>query len=181
MDHTSRIVQVEHIRVWTGTPFAEVVRRIEAETGVFAPVAAMRARIEAKAPSGSVIEDIAAMAGRSGLMRFAALDHGAILRLQGKPTDAIRFLIGHPLTASRMTKLQIGSGLYAPLSLLVAADDRTGTVLEYDRPSTLLEQFEDPGVAQVARELDEKFAALIDSATALNIITHTRPETKGSI
>jgi hypothetical protein len=86
MDHTSRIVQVEHIRVWTGTPFAEVVRRIEAETGVFAPVAAMRARIEAKAPPGSVIEDIAAMAGRSGLMRFAALDHGAILRLQGKPT-----------------------------------------------------------------------------------------------
>jgi len=51
MDHTSRIVQVEHIRMWTGTPFAEVVRRIEAETGVFAPVAAMRARIEAKAPS----------------------------------------------------------------------------------------------------------------------------------
>ena len=37
MDHTSRIVQVEHIRVWTGTPFAEVVRRIEAETGVFGP------------------------------------------------------------------------------------------------------------------------------------------------
>jgi len=66
------------------------------------------------------------MAGRSGLMRFAALDHGAILRLQGKPTAAIRFLIGHPLTASRMTKLQIGSGLYAPLSLLVAADERTG-------------------------------------------------------
>jgi len=55
MDHTSRIVQVEHIRVWTGTPFAEVVRRIEAETGVFAPVAAMRARIEAKAPSGSIL------------------------------------------------------------------------------------------------------------------------------
>jgi hypothetical protein len=48
------------------------------------------------------------------------------------------------------------------LSLLVAADEHTGTVLEYDRPSTLLEQFEDPGVAQVARELDEKFAALID-------------------
>jgi hypothetical protein len=27
-------------------------------------------------------------------MRFAALDHGAVPRLQGKPTEAIRFLIG---------------------------------------------------------------------------------------
>lgn len=65
-------------------------------------------------------------------MRFAALDHGAILRAQGKPTDAVRFLIGHPLIASRMTQLRVGSALYAPLSLLVAADQRGGTRLEYD-------------------------------------------------
>jgi hypothetical protein len=59
-----------------------------------------------------------------------------------------------------MTALGIGSGLYAPLSLLVAADEG-GTTLEYDRPSTLLGQFEDPGIDEVARELDEKMAALV--------------------
>ncbi len=32
---TSRVVAVEHIRVHTARPFAEVVRWIEAETGVF--------------------------------------------------------------------------------------------------------------------------------------------------
>ena len=102
MNRASRVIQVEHIRVWTERSFAEVVRRIEADTGTF-DAAAIRARIEAKAPPSSVLEAIAAMAGRSGFMRFAALDHGAILRLQGKPADAVRFLIGHPLTASRMT------------------------------------------------------------------------------
>jgi uncharacterized protein (DUF302 family) len=164
---TSHLVQIEHVQVWTARPFAEVVRGVEAETGVF-DGATIQARIEAKAPPSSVLEVIAAMAGRSGFMRFAALDHGAILRLQGKPTEAVRFLIGHPLTASRMTVLQIGSALYAPLSLLVAADRRGGTRLEYDRPSTLFSQFEDPGVAKVAQELDDELAALIRAVTGVS-------------
>src|ERR1700730_16234623 len=111
---TSGIVAVEHIRVHTARPFAEVVRSIEAETGVF-DAAAVQARLQAKEPPGEGLGAIAAMAGRSGLMRFVALD--------------------------------------VPLSLLVAADER-GTSLEYDRPSTLLGQFEDPGIDEVARELD---------------------------
>ncbi len=60
-----------------------------------------------------------------------------------------------------MTQRGIGSGLYAPLSLLVAGDE-SGTVLEYDRPSTLLGQFDNPDIDEVARELDEKMAALVD-------------------
>ena len=60
-----------------------------------------------------------------------------------------------------MTQHGIGTGLYAPLSLLVAGDEG-GTSLEYDRPSTLFGQFEDPGIDEVARELDEKMAALVD-------------------
>jgi len=163
---TSRLVQVEHLQVWTARPFAEVVRGIEAETGVF-DGATIQAGIAAKALPSSVIDAIAAMAGRSGLMRFTVLDHGAILRLQGKPTEAVRFLIGHPLTASRMTMLRIGSALYAPLSLLVTADKRGGTRLEYDRPSTLFSQFDDPGVAEVGEELDDKMAGLIQSAAGL--------------
>jgi len=162
----TRTVQVEHLKIWTARPFAEVVRGLVAETGVF-DSATVQARLEAKAPPSSVLETIAAMGGRSGFMRFAALDHGAILRLQGKPTEAVRFLIGHPLTASRMTMLRLGSALYAPLSLLVTADKRGGTRLEYDRPSTLFSQFDDPGVAEVAKELDDKMAALIQSAAGV--------------
>lgn len=157
---TTRVVAVEHIRVHTARPFGEVVRSIEAETGIF-DAAAVQARVEAKAPPGEVLATIAAMAGPSGFMRFAALDHGAVLAAQGKPRLAVRFLIGNPMTAARMTALGIGSGLYAPLSVLVATDEH-GTVLEYDRPSTLLGQFGDPGIDEVARELDEKMAALVD-------------------
>jgi hypothetical protein len=45
---TSHLVQIEHVQVWTARPFAEVVRGLEAETGVFDGVT-IQARIEAKA------------------------------------------------------------------------------------------------------------------------------------
>src|SRR5260370_16661471 len=145
LTRASHLVQVEHLQIWTARPFAEVVRALEAEAGGF-DGALIHARIEAKAAPSSVLEAIAAMAGRSGLMRFAALDHGAILRLQGKPTDAVRFLIGDPLTASRMTRLRIASALYAPLSLLVAVHEPAGTPLHSDPPSPLFLQLLAPVV-----------------------------------
>ncbi len=83
---TSRTVAVEHIRVHTTRPFAEVVRSIEAETGIF-DAAAVQAGLQAKAPPGEVLAAIAAMAGRSGLMRFLAS-----LLFGVKPTDVLTFL-----------------------------------------------------------------------------------------
>jgi hypothetical protein len=58
-------VQIEHVRDWTPRPFAEVVRRLEAETGVF-DRATIQARIAAKATPTSVVEAISAMAGGVG-------------------------------------------------------------------------------------------------------------------
>jgi hypothetical protein len=103
------------------------------------------------------------MAGESGFMRFATIDHGMVLRLGGHPAEAVRYLIGHPFIAARMTEREIGAALYAPLSVLVAAD-AGGTRIEYDRPSSLFGQVEDHRIAEVAAELDAKLAGLIESA-----------------
>ncbi len=82
LTRTTTVVRITHVRVWTAKPFAEVIRRLEAETGVF-DLARIRARIQDNTPSSSVIDAIASMAGRSGFMRFVAPDQGAILRLTG--------------------------------------------------------------------------------------------------
>jgi len=156
--------QIEHIRVRADKPFAEVMHHLETVTGLF-DATQLKERARAGASPGAITKAFEAMAGESGFMRFAAWDHGAILRQVGHPADAVRFVIGHPLISVRMTKRVIGSGLYTPLSLLVAGDERGGTLLEYDRPSTLLKQFDDAGVTEVALELDEKMAALIRSVT----------------
>jgi hypothetical protein len=156
-------VRVEHVQVRTEVPVAEVIRRIEAATGVF-DAARVQALVAAKVPASEILDAVAGMAGESGFMRFAALDHGVVARLEGHPLEAVRFLIGHPLIAARMTKHDAGSALYAPLSLLVASEG-SGARVEYDRPSSPLGQFDHHAIAEVAAELDAKLAALIDSAT----------------
>jgi len=145
-----------------------VVRGLEAATGLF-DIAQVTQIVAARATSSAFTDAIEAMAGKSGFMRFAACDHGAVLRQVGQPADAVRFVIGHPLIAVRMTKRVIGSELYAPLSVLVFRDERGGTLVEYDRPSTLLQQFNDAGVTEVALELDAKLAALIQLVTGVNV------------
>jgi len=152
--------RVEHVRVSTDRSFAEVVGSLERATGVF-DRDQVKQRIDAGAPLSAIHELIESMAGESGFMRFAAWDHGVFLRLMGKKVEAVRFAIGHPLIASRMTRHRISSGLYAPLSVLVSGNEGGGATLEYDRPSTLFQQFDDAGVMEVARDLDDKLAALI--------------------
>jgi uncharacterized protein (DUF302 family) len=159
------IVPVEHVRVLTDTPFAEIVERLKAEAGRF-ELADVQRRVAAGESPQLVIDSIARMAGPSGFMLFLEIDHGAILRLHGQNVQAVRFLIGHPLIAVRMTKRAVASALYAPLSLLVASDG-DGACLEYDRPSTLFAQFQDAEITNVARELDQKFDALMQSITRL--------------
>lgn len=107
------VVPIEHVRVVIDAPFASVVERLRAETGLF-DLADVQRRLAAGESSLSAIDAIAAMAGPSGFMRFLEADHDSILRLHGQTVQAVRFLIGHPLIAVRMTQRAIGSALYAP-------------------------------------------------------------------
>jgi uncharacterized protein (DUF302 family) len=153
-DTEVEIFPVEHVRIRTEKPFAEVVRLLETVTGVFDP-----ARMK-----GADADAVNAMAGSSGFMRFASWDHGAALRTTGGAAgEAVRFVIGNPAIAVKMTSRRISSALYAPLSLLIAGDGHAGTLIEYDQPSSLFAQFEDAEIDGVARELDRKIEALIQS------------------
>lgn len=58
-------------------------------------------------------------------------------------------------------RARISSGFYAPLSVLVTGNEGGGATFEYDRPSTLFQQFDDASVLELARDLDSKLAALI--------------------
>ena len=151
-------LEIEHVTVSTERPFADVTERLEARTGVF-DRSVVEAHVQEGAPAAALAA-IEGMSGASGFMRFAALDHGAILRMRGQAAQAIRYLLGHPLIAARMTARQLATGLYAPVSLLVAAAPG-GTRVEYDRPSSLLRAFGDEEVTRVALDLDVKLGALV--------------------
>ena len=157
----SRFV-VDHVRLETNKPFEDVAKAFERQLGRFDPDVAKpliadgdieeaRARIEA-------------MAGPSGLMLFGTQDHGALLRLVGQKRKAIQYVVGNPLFALQMTRHDIRAGLYAPLRVLLYEDERGRTCLEYDKPSSLIGQFNDARIASVAAMLDRKLEDLVTTA-----------------
>jgi uncharacterized protein (DUF302 family) len=98
-------------------------------------------------------------------MLFNTYDHGALLSIKGSPRKARQYVVGNPLYAARMTQHDIRAALYAPLRVLVYADDAGGTRVEYDLPSSLFGQFENDRVNEVAAELDRKMSALVDRSS----------------
>ena len=153
---------VDHVRLESGKPFEEVAKAFERQLGRFDPDVAK------PLISGGDIEGarakIEAMAGPSGFMLFGTTDHGALLRLVGQKRKALQYVVGNPLFALQMTQHDIRASLYAPLRVLLYEDDRGRTCLEYDKPSSLLGQFNDDRIAPVAGLLDRKLEDLVTTA-----------------
>src|SRR5262245_36251728 len=154
---------VNHVRVTTDRPFEDVSRAFERQLGRFDPEAykALAAAEEAEV----VRAKIEGMAGPSGLMLFGTNDHGSLLRLAGQKRKAIQYVVGNPLFALQMTRHDVRAALYAPLRVLLYGDDEGRTCVEYDRPSSLLGQFGNARVTEVAAMLDRKLEQLVAEAT----------------
>jgi hypothetical protein len=85
---------------------------------------------------------------------FLERDHGMLLGIYGAAQNAMQYEIGNPLTASSMTRYQLGAANYAPLRVIVFEARAGGTRIEYDLPSSLFGQFGDERVTKVGLSLD---------------------------
>jgi uncharacterized protein (DUF302 family) len=155
---TSRTMMVEHIRISSGLPFAEVRRKLEAALPPRNPdiVAALRdgdkdrvSDFEANGPA-FVIEQV--------------LDHGALLQIAGRKRDALQYAIGNPITATKMTRHQLSVALYAPLRVALFEDEQGRGVFEYDKPSSVFGQSGDERVTAVGRYLDAAIESVLRDA-----------------
>jgi uncharacterized protein (DUF302 family) len=100
--------------------------------------------------------------GRTGLIMFMELDHGAILRKETwlDTPKIVRFVIGNPLIMKEMAKHVPDAGSYAPVTILV--DERPdGVYLSYDKMTSLLAPYGNPEALAVARDLDSKIENLL--------------------
>jgi len=158
----SRAVTIQHVTVASRRDFAGTIREFEKQLGTFDP--------EALKPLGGpnpqieqIKAKVEAMAGSSGFMRFGGIHKfGELVTVAGMPAGkANQYTIGNPLIALQMVKHKFGAGLYVPLRVLISEDASGVTHVEYDLPSSLMGQFEDPEVNKVALMLDQKLSALI--------------------
>jgi uncharacterized protein (DUF302 family) len=111
-------------------------------------------------------EYIKGLEGETGLILFRIDQHGYLLNVIGRPRKAKQYLIGNPMTATRMTRHDIRAALYAPLRVLVYEDLDGHSFVEYDLPSSLFGQFGNSQIAEVGKELDRKIVDVINKADA---------------
>src|ERR1700739_1942746 len=90
---TSRTIAVEHIRISSGRPFAEVRRRLEGT------VPKLDTSIAEALRSGDQKRTKDYEENGPKLSIFGERDHGALLQITGRTRDAIQYEIGNPLTA----------------------------------------------------------------------------------
>jgi hypothetical protein len=155
---TSRTIPVEHIRIVSARPFAEVRRKLEAAIPQLDPsIAEALARGDQQRA-----QDYDANGPKLSI--FLTRDHGALLQIAGGRRNAVQYEIGNPLTASKMTRYQLGAAAYAPLRVVLFEDEQGRAVFEFDKPSSLFGQFGDERVTAVGRSLDAALEAALHNA-----------------
>jgi len=161
---TVRKVEVERFSVTSSKPFEAVVVALKAAVGHPDMVEFVKATKGAHT-FAELESAVHRGLGRTGLMMFMELDHGAILRQEtGLDTPKIvRFVIGNPLIMKEMAKHIPDAGSYAPVTILL--DERPdGVHLTYDRMASLLAPYGSPEALSVARDLDAKIERLLREA-----------------
>jgi hypothetical protein len=143
----SRALPVEHVKIVTTKTFPDVATALEKNVPQLDPAIA-----DALA-SGDEKRATELERGEP-LFIFIKRDHGGLLKVTGGARRAFQYEIGNPHTASKMTRHHLASALYAPLRVILYEDEGGNSVFEYDKPSSLFDQFDDEQVSAVGRGLD---------------------------
>ena len=151
-----RRFEIEQFSLTSSKPFEAVVVALKAAVGRLnlTEFANASKGIRTLAETGNVVrQDL----GRTGLMLFMELDHGAVLRKEtGLDTPKIvRLVIGNPLVRKEMAKHVPDAGSYAPVTVLVN-ERPDGVHLSNDKLASLLAPYGNADALAVARDLDSK-------------------------
>jgi uncharacterized protein (DUF302 family) len=158
VDVTSKHFTVEHVTIVSSLSFAQARRKLEEA------LPKLNVKIVENLTGGNLQEVERYEESGPKLSIFAERDHGALLKIVGRSSNAIQYEIGNPVTASKMTRYCLGAALYAPLRVVLFENREGKAVFEYDQPSSLFGQFGDDRVTAVGRELDEQLNTALHHA-----------------
>src|SRR5271163_2678246 len=121
-----RSIEVVHVVIETSKPFTLVCTALEKAIPAIDP------EIPVLLEDGLTDRLKQRLDAAAELSIFLKRDHGMLLGIYGAARNAIQYEIGNPLTASMMTRYQLGAANYAPLRVTVFEAGGGGTSLEYD-------------------------------------------------
>ena len=160
----TREIPVRRTSVVSSRPFDEIVERLTATIGR-PDMNAFHTAVVAAATLADLEDVVHRAIGSSGLMEFVRFDAGEVLRKErnGQGPNILRLVIGNPLIMKEMAKAVPDAAAYAPITILV--DERAdGIHLSYDSMASLLAPYGSQAALLVARDLDAKIEALLETA-----------------
>jgi uncharacterized protein (DUF302 family) len=155
---TTSALPVDHVKITTPKPYAEVKSALESRLGRLDDT--IRNLLK-KNEMEAVRAALQRAAGEDGLAIHYVGPHGDWLALEGERRNATAYLIGNVLYAVQMTRIDLAAGLYAPLRVVLYENPEGGSTFEYDKPSTQFGQFGQPEIDRVAAILDERLHSVL--------------------
>ena len=133
-----------------------------AVAGLALPAAAQNVRVTVPSQNNfeQTVSHLKSAVGQGGMMIMATVDQGNMLSMTGLKLKATLFLVGNPTVGKKVFEQNHGAGLYLPLRVFVYEDKDGKTYVSYDKPSSLLTQFNSPEINQTAAMLDQKLDGL---------------------
>ena len=150
---------INRIDIVTGIEFDDFIAAFEKAAPPFDP-----ATVQAIIDRGGGWDDVlaaAAINAPNDLMVYAKIDALPLLWLAGHTTKAVEYLLGNHTIAETMFRHDPKALLYAPLRLLVYADDVSNAVFSMDQPSAAFGSLGIAEVTKVGESLDRKMANLL--------------------
>ena len=159
VSHTSITpVVMDHVTIETSTPYQLVTSRLDDEVKQFDE--SYRKLLKDNKIDELRVKLIQGLEPDGFMIHFVA-EQGDLLALEGRRQQGNVYYLGNVVAAARMTRLNFGAALYAPLRLNVYENAHGGTTFEYDKPSTQFGQFHNAGIDKVAQSLDDHLLGLI--------------------
>ena len=124
-----------------------------------------RITVESTKSYEQTIDKLKAAVGQGGMMIMGQVDQGNMLSMAGLKLKATLFLVGNPNVGKQLFEQDHGVGLYVPLRVFVAEGQDGKTYVSYDKPSSVLKQFNNQKIDMVAGMLDQKVQGLAEMAT----------------
>ena len=106
--------------------------------------------------------DLIASAAPLGFLIYFRNDSEPIFPLAGDTAVCTSYLMGNHTIAERMYRFEPSVLLYAPLHTAVWGEPEGPGYFTFERPSDQFGSYGNPEISAVGRELDQKFAALLE-------------------
>jgi uncharacterized protein (DUF302 family) len=154
-----------HVVVSAKRSFAQVTAALEARLGLPADWEVLPQQLAARNLSWEEVAEVTLpLIGTSGFTTFIKMDQGTVLSLTGRPKRIAQYSIGNHLIGVQMVEEVPEIGLYAPPRLLVYDDYEERTFIAYDQLTSLVAQYHNEQVSNIARLVDQRLEELARQA-----------------